>query len=53
MKYVRNAWYMAGWLKDFPSGTPIPVTLLDDPLVTFVGEIGGRNPCAVDFAFEQ
>jgi phenylpropionate dioxygenase-like ring-hydroxylating dioxygenase large terminal subunit len=35
MNYVRNAWYMAGWQKDFPAGAPIPVTLLDEPLVFY------------------
>jgi phenylpropionate dioxygenase-like ring-hydroxylating dioxygenase large terminal subunit len=34
-KYVRNAWYMMGWIKDFPAGSPIPVTLLDEHLVLF------------------
>jgi vanillate O-demethylase monooxygenase subunit len=34
-RYVRNAWYMAGWLKDFLPATPTPVTLLDEPLVFY------------------
>jgi vanillate O-demethylase monooxygenase subunit len=34
-KYVRNAWYMAGWQTDFPTGKPTPVTLLDEPLVLY------------------
>ena len=33
--YVRNAWYMAGWIKDFPREVPTPVTLLDEPLVFY------------------
>ncbi len=33
--YVRNAWYMAGWIKDFPAGSPTPVTLIDEPLVFY------------------
>lgn len=35
MRYVRNAWYMAGWCKDFPAGKPTPATLLDEPLVFY------------------
>ncbi len=34
-KYLRNAWYMAGWIKDFPRDAPTPVTLLDEPLVFY------------------
>jgi phenylpropionate dioxygenase-like ring-hydroxylating dioxygenase large terminal subunit len=34
-RYVRNAWYMAGWLKDFPAGSPLAVTLLDEHLVFY------------------
>ena len=22
VRYVRDAWYMAGWSKDFPAGKP-------------------------------
>ena len=33
LRYVRNAWYMAGWCKDFPAGKPTPETLLDERLV--------------------
>ena len=32
---------MAGWIKDFPSGAPTPVTLLDEPLV-FYRQTDGR-----------
>jgi vanillate O-demethylase monooxygenase subunit len=35
MTYVRNAWYMAGWSTDFPDGSPVGLTLLDEPLVAY------------------
>jgi phenylpropionate dioxygenase-like ring-hydroxylating dioxygenase large terminal subunit len=38
--YVRNAWYMAGWLKDFPVGEPRALSLLDEPVVFFRGADG-------------
>lgn len=33
--YVRNAWYMAGWSRDFVAGKPSAITLLDEPLVVY------------------
>ncbi len=35
VRYVRNAWYMAGWCKDFPAGKPTPGMLLDERLVFY------------------
>lgn len=39
--YLRNAWYMAGWDKDFPADLPQPLTLLDELLV-FYRQADGR-----------
>ena len=39
--WLRDAWYMAGWAKDFPSDRPVAVTLLDEPLV-FYRQADGR-----------
>jgi len=33
--YIRNAWYMAGWTRDFTAGAPKAITLLDEPLVVY------------------
>ena len=33
--YVRNAWYMAGWSRDFVAGKAAAITLLDEPLVVY------------------
>lgn len=41
VRYVRNAWYMAGWGKDFPAGKPTAATLLDELLV-FYRQSDGR-----------
>ena len=35
VRYLRNAWYMAGWNTDFPAGTPTALTLLNEPLVFY------------------
>ncbi|MEY4760336.1 MAG: hypothetical protein RLZZ200_192 [Pseudomonadota bacterium] len=35
VRYVRNAWYMAGWGKDFPAGKPTAGRLLNEPLVFY------------------
>lgn len=34
MTFVRNAWYMAAWVKDL-GDRPLPVTILNDPVVLF------------------
>ena len=41
VRYVRNAWYMAGWSRDFPAGKPVPAMLLEEPLV-FYRQADGR-----------
>jgi vanillate O-demethylase monooxygenase subunit len=33
--YLRNCWYMAGWSADFGASAPVPLTLLDEPLVFY------------------
>lgn len=33
--YLRNAWYMAGWDRDFAPGTPKAETILDEPIVFY------------------
>lgn len=38
--YLRNCWYMAGWSRDFPDGSPRALTLLDEPLVFYRGASG-------------
>lgn len=35
VRYIRNAWYMAGWAKDFPAGTPTACRILNEPLVFY------------------
>ena len=37
--FVRNAWYMASWAKDL-GDKPLPITILDEPVVIFRGENG-------------
>ena len=41
VRYLRDAWYMAGWARDFPAGKPLPRMLLDEPLV-FYRQTDGR-----------
>jgi vanillate O-demethylase monooxygenase subunit len=41
VRYLRNAWYMAGWSRDFPAGRPLPAMLLEEPLV-FYRQTDGR-----------
>jgi len=41
VRYVRDAWYMAGWAKDFPAGRPVAAMLLEEPLV-FYRQSNGR-----------
>jgi vanillate O-demethylase monooxygenase subunit len=38
-KYLRNAWYAASW-DDELGDTPVPVTILDEPLVLYRNEAG-------------
>lgn len=38
--FLRNAWYMAGWIRDFPAGSIKALSLLDEPLVAYRGEDG-------------
>jgi vanillate O-demethylase monooxygenase subunit len=35
MKYVRNAWYVAGWAMDLEESTPLAVSILGEPLVLY------------------
>jgi len=41
VRYVRDAWYMAGWAKDFPASKPVAAMLLEEPLV-FYRQSSGR-----------
>lgn len=34
-RFVRNAWYMAGWSSDLPPGALLARTILDEPVVLF------------------
>jgi phenylpropionate dioxygenase-like ring-hydroxylating dioxygenase large terminal subunit len=38
--YVRNAWYVAGWSHELEAGKPIPVSILDQPIVIYRAESG-------------
>ncbi|HTU10671.1 MAG TPA: aromatic ring-hydroxylating dioxygenase subunit alpha [Allosphingosinicella sp.] len=40
MTYLRNAWYMAGWDKDFEAGAPKAETILDEPIVLYRTDAG-------------
>jgi len=40
MTYLRDAWYMAGWNRDFPAGEPKAATILGEPIVLFRSESG-------------
>ncbi len=35
MPYLRQAWYMAAWSRDVAAGTPLAITMLDEPLVLY------------------
>lgn len=35
MTWLRNAWYMAGWDRDFPVGEPKAETILGEPIVLY------------------
>ncbi len=35
VRYVRNAWYMAGWCTDFPAAKPTPALILEQRLVFY------------------
>ena len=39
--YVRDAWYMAGWNKDFAPATPRAETILEEPIVLYRKPDGG------------
>jgi vanillate O-demethylase monooxygenase subunit len=39
--YIRNAWYMAGWNRDFVAATPRHETILGEPVVLYRTEGGG------------
>jgi vanillate O-demethylase monooxygenase subunit len=41
MRYVRDAWYVAGWSTDLPAAKPLAVTILGEPIVLYRSE-GGR-----------
>jgi phenylpropionate dioxygenase-like ring-hydroxylating dioxygenase large terminal subunit len=38
--YVRNAWYVAAWSHELEAGTPVPASILDEPIVIYRGESG-------------
>ena len=38
--YVRNAWYVAAWSHELEAGKPIPVSILDEPIVLFRSDSG-------------
>jgi len=40
MKYLRNAWYMAGWSSEIGAETLFPRTLLDERIVLYRDETG-------------
>jgi phenylpropionate dioxygenase-like ring-hydroxylating dioxygenase large terminal subunit len=33
MNYVRNCWYVAGWVQDLSADVPLGVRILDEPIV--------------------
>lgn len=35
MRYVRNAWYVAGWAMDLEPEKPLAVSILDEPIVLY------------------
>lgn len=41
MSFVRNAWYMAGWVPDLPKNELVALTLLGDPIVLYSKSDGG------------
>ena len=40
MTYLRNAWYMAGWDRDFEIGMPKAETVLGEPIVLYRTDAG-------------
>jgi vanillate O-demethylase monooxygenase subunit len=40
MTYLRNAWYMAGWDRDFEAGTPRAETILGEPIAFYRNDDG-------------
>lgn len=40
MTYLRNAWYMAGWDRDFEVGAPRAETILDEPIAFYRNDSG-------------
>jgi vanillate O-demethylase monooxygenase subunit len=40
MKYVRNCWYVAGWVQDLEPGKPMSIDILAEPVVIYRGDSG-------------
>lgn len=40
MTYVRNAWYVADWTHELSIGTPMALSILDEPIVLYRNEEG-------------
>ena len=40
MKYPRNLWYVASWVKDLAPQTPMRVEILGEPIVLYRGDSG-------------
>ena len=40
MKYVRNCWYVAGWVQDLEPGRPMSIDILCEPIVIYRGDSG-------------
>jgi vanillate O-demethylase monooxygenase subunit len=40
MTWLRNAWYMAGWDRDFAAGTPRAETILGEPIAFYRNDDG-------------
>lgn len=40
MTYLRNAWYMAGWDRDFEAGKPKAESILDEPIAFYRNDEG-------------
>ena len=43
--FLRNAWYMAGWSRDFTSEQPVATMILDEPIVVY--RTAGGTPVAL------
>lgn len=54
MKFLKNVWYAASWLKDIVHGSPVARTIIDHPLLLLRSSTGGvsalRDACPHRFA---